>query len=167
MSVRGRMIAKGVIMLIGAALLAASCLGWVEEFWSGMGVGLAVVGAIQLIRLQRYRRDPQYREKMDVEVKDERNKFLSMKAWSWAGFSVCCDRCAGLYRFQTARAGSAVSGCRWCRVPDGCALLDLFLYSEEKVLRQNLRLSRRFSQLYCFFICRRNRAMETAVMAVA
>ena len=86
MSVRGRMIAKGVIVLSGAALLAASCLGWVEEFWSGMGVGLAVVGAFQLIRLQRYRRDPQYREKMDVEVKDERNKFLSMKAWSWAGY---------------------------------------------------------------------------------
>lgn len=86
MNVRGRIMMKGAIVLIGAALLVASWLGWVEDFWSGMGAGLVLAGCIQLIRLQRYRRDPQYREKMDVEVNDERNKFLSMKAWSWAGY---------------------------------------------------------------------------------
>ncbi len=86
MSVRGRIMMKGAIVLIGAVLLAASWMGWVEDFWSGMGAGLMLAGGIQLIRLQRYRRDPQYRDKMDVEMKDERNKFLSMKAWSWAGY---------------------------------------------------------------------------------
>ena len=86
MSVRGRMMMKAMIVLTGAVLLVGSWMGWVEDFWSGMGAGLMLAGAIQLIRLQRYRRDPQYREKVDVEMKDERNKFLSMKAWSWAGY---------------------------------------------------------------------------------
>ena len=30
----------------------------------------------------------EYKEKIDVETKDERNRFLRMKSWSWAGYIV-------------------------------------------------------------------------------
>ena len=51
-----------------------------------MGGGLIAVGLLQIARNLRYRRDPAYREKIDTEVSDERNRFLRMKSWSWAGY---------------------------------------------------------------------------------
>ena len=42
-------------------------------------------GDLQLIRFCRIQRDPEYRERMEVEVSDERNQFLQGKAWQWAG----------------------------------------------------------------------------------
>ena len=44
------------------------------------------VGALQLIRTVKYRKDSEYREKVDTEISDERNRFLRMKSWSWAGY---------------------------------------------------------------------------------
>ena len=38
------------------------------------------------MRNLKYRRDPEYREKIDTELGDERNRFLQMKSWSWAGY---------------------------------------------------------------------------------
>ena len=71
---------------IGLALLISNLAGLVDEFWSGMGAALIVVGALFLIRQIRYKTNETYRESVDVEVNDERNKYLSMKAWSWAGY---------------------------------------------------------------------------------
>jgi uncharacterized membrane protein len=52
----------------------------------GTGSGLVAVAVIQLIRQMRYRSDDEYREKVDVEINDERNKYISTKAWAWAGY---------------------------------------------------------------------------------
>ena len=43
---------------------------------------------LQSIRNLRYRKDSDYREKIDTEYGDERNRFLRMKSWSWAGYIV-------------------------------------------------------------------------------
>jgi len=74
-------------MIVGLALLGCSYAGlFSDSFWSGMGTALAVMGVIFLVRGIRYRKDKKYKEELDTEVNDERNKFLSMKAWSWAGY---------------------------------------------------------------------------------
>ena len=81
-----RLIASIVEIAVGAALLICHFAGLVDEFWSGMGTALIVVGALFLIRQIKYRTNETYRESVDVEVNDERNKYISMKAWSWAGY---------------------------------------------------------------------------------
>ena len=57
-----------------------------DSVYSSMGGALTAVGALQLMRNLKYRRDPEYREKIDTELGDERNRFLQMKSWSWAGY---------------------------------------------------------------------------------
>jgi small GTP-binding protein len=47
---------------------------------------LIVVGALQMIRIVRYNTSAKYKEETDTAVQDERNRFLSTKAWSWAGY---------------------------------------------------------------------------------
>ena len=73
-------------ILLGAALLICGSAGLLDEYWSGMGGGLLGVGIVQTIRNFRYRSNADYRDKIDRANKDERNKFLSTKAWSWAGY---------------------------------------------------------------------------------
>ena len=81
-----RFIASIVEILIGICLIVCSVPGWVDEYWCGMGTALLVVGALQLARLFRYTTDKDYKEAVDVAVNDERNRYISMKAWSWAGY---------------------------------------------------------------------------------
>lgn len=81
-----RLIASIVEILIGIALTVCGALGIVDSYWGGMGTAFVVVGALFLIRQIRYKTDKTYQENVDVEVNDERNKYLSIKAWSWAGY---------------------------------------------------------------------------------
>ncbi len=81
-----RWIANILEILIGIALAACAGFDLVDEFWGGMGTALILVGAVLLVRQIRYSVNTSYREKVDVEVNDERNKYISMKAWSWAGY---------------------------------------------------------------------------------
>lgn len=79
-------------IIIGAVVFALGIFEIVDEFWSGFGGALLAVGILQLIRHIRYRTNEEYKEKVDIEVNDERNKFLSSKAWAWTGyiFVLCC-----------------------------------------------------------------------------
>ena len=70
-----------VEILIGCILLGLGIAGIVDEFWSGMGGALIAVGAMNLIRNIRYRKNAEYRENVNTERNDERNQFLHMKAW--------------------------------------------------------------------------------------
>ena len=83
-----RMFWFGIAELIaGLALVVCSFTDVLKDsFWNGMGTALATMGFIFLMRGIRYRRDESYKEEVDTEANDERNKFLSMKAWSWAGY---------------------------------------------------------------------------------
>ena len=61
----------------------------------GLGGALIAIGAIRLYRCIRMEKDPEYRENFEVETHDERNAWLRMKAWSWAGYlfvmiAACC-----------------------------------------------------------------------------
>jgi len=73
-------------LVIGLVLLGLGIAGVVDEFWSGMGSGLLFVSVLRLIRLYRFNKNEDYREKIETEISDERNRFIRNKAWAWAGY---------------------------------------------------------------------------------
>ena len=79
-----RMIIQIVEILAGIILLGLGVTGIVDEFWSGMGGALIGVGAMRLIQMIRYQKNETYRENVNTERSDERNKFLQMKSWQMA-----------------------------------------------------------------------------------
>ena len=81
-----RWIASVVEIALGLVLTVCGALGVVDTYWSGMGGGLLGVGVIQLVRYLRYYSNETYKSKVDVEVNDERNKFIALRAWAWAGY---------------------------------------------------------------------------------
>ena len=73
-------------VVLGVILIALEIMGKIDDFWSGMGAGFIGVGIVQIIRYARYKKDDQYKEKVDTANKDERNRFIANKAWAWAGY---------------------------------------------------------------------------------
>ena len=83
----GKRIAAQILWaILGCVLLVLGCFEVVDPFWSGMGVALIVVGVMRLIRAYRFSKDASYREKVEIEIGDERNRYLRGKAWAWAGY---------------------------------------------------------------------------------
>ena len=74
------------LLVIGMTLILLSCLEMLEEFWSGMGSALTVVGIIRLLRTYRLNKSEAYREKMEVGATDERHQYIRLKSWAWAGY---------------------------------------------------------------------------------
>ena len=89
-------------VVIGAALLACGIFEIVDSFWSGMGGALIGVGAIRIVQYIKYRKNPEYREKMEIERKDERNKFISLNAWAWSGYVFVMLNAIGTIAFKIA-----------------------------------------------------------------
>jgi len=81
-----RLILSIVWIVLGIALFGLGLAGVVGEYWSGMGSALAVVGVLKLIQYNRLNRNEAYREKIEVELTDERKGFIRSKAWAWAGY---------------------------------------------------------------------------------
>ncbi|WP_455716732.1 hypothetical protein [Anaerosporobacter sp.] len=71
---------------LGVILIICNIAGFIDEFWSGMGGGLIGGGIFRLIKQIKYRTNEEYREMIDVESSDERNKYIANKAWAWAGY---------------------------------------------------------------------------------
>ena len=86
MKSKRRILSYIILILLGAALMILGSIGSIDDFWSGMGSGLLAVSVIRLLRMYRLDRDDDYRQQMEIEVKDERNAFLRQKAWAWAGY---------------------------------------------------------------------------------
>ena len=72
--------------VLGAVLFACSTLEIIDPSWGGIGGGLLGVAIAQTVRYIRYHKDASYRENVDIRNQDERNKFLSNRAWVWAGY---------------------------------------------------------------------------------
>ena len=52
----------------------------------GMGGALFGVGIVRLVMGIKLEKDAEYRENYEIRINDERNRYLRMKAWSWAGY---------------------------------------------------------------------------------
>ena len=89
---KNRFLIGGIIyVVLGIALFVLSLtvnLGdtTIARVMPGMAGGLFGVGIVNLIRGIRLGKDAQYRENFEIETNDERNRYLRMKAWSWAGY---------------------------------------------------------------------------------
>ena len=81
-----RMIVSIIWVILGATLIALAFAGKVDVFWNGMGSGLLIVGALNLLRQYRFSKNEAYREKIEIEEKDERNQFIRNKTWAWTGY---------------------------------------------------------------------------------
>ena len=73
-------------LLLGLVLTILCCLETLDDFWSGMGSALLVIGALRLLRGYRLSKNETYREKIEVAETDERFRFIRNKAWAWAGY---------------------------------------------------------------------------------
>ena len=73
-------------VLLGVVLAVCGLTGAIDDIWGTTGFALMAVGALQIFRQMRYRRDEAYKEKVDVAIEDERNRFIRGKAWAWAGY---------------------------------------------------------------------------------
>ena len=81
-----KILSYGTYILLGVILWILGMIEMVDEFWSGMGSALVLVGILRLVRMYRFKNDEAYREKIEIETTDERNKFIRNKAWAWAGY---------------------------------------------------------------------------------
>lgn len=81
-----RKILSIVWVIVGVVLIGLALVEKVDAFWSGMGSGLLTVGILQLLKTHRLQNNAVYREKMEIEISDERNQFLRSKAWAWTGY---------------------------------------------------------------------------------
>ena len=73
-------------LVLGAALVVCHLAHLIEDFWFSMGIAFMIVGALQILRHIRCRNNAEYREAREIAAQDERNKFISTKAWAWAGY---------------------------------------------------------------------------------
>ena len=71
-----------VWLLLGLVLAVLSCLETLDEFWSGMGSALMVIGIVRLLRSYRLGKSETYREAREVATTDERFHFIRNKAWA-------------------------------------------------------------------------------------
>jgi len=73
-------------VVLGVVLTVLNFIDDFDSYWSGLGTAFIVVGGIQLARQMKYRKNPEYRERVDTANSDERNRFIAGRAWAWAGY---------------------------------------------------------------------------------
>ena len=75
----------GLVMFAIGFLLGDAHMG---DFYSGLGCGLFVCGAVRLLRVYRLSRDPEKAADYDASLKDERTVYVANKARSMT-FFIC------------------------------------------------------------------------------
>lgn len=89
-------------IIFGAVLLGSGIAEVVDSFWSGMGGALIAVGAVRIAQQIKFRKNPEYREKIEIESKDERNRFIALRAWAWSGYAFVIISAVGTIGFKIA-----------------------------------------------------------------
>ena len=89
-------------LIIGGVLLTLGIFEVIDSFWSGMGSGLLFVSVLRLIRLYRFNKNEEYREKVETEISDERNRFIKGRAWAWAGYLFILISAVAIIAFRVA-----------------------------------------------------------------
>ena len=81
-----RILTYVIYLILGVILWCLAFAETVDSFWAGMGSALFLMGVLRLVQMYRFNKDENYREKFEIEITDERNRFLRNKAWAWAGY---------------------------------------------------------------------------------
>ena len=83
-------------LVLGLVLVILSVMGVIDDsVYSGMGAALMVVGGLQIWRNLKYRRDPEFREKIDIQAGDERITSLRLRSWAWTGYATVMAAAVG------------------------------------------------------------------------
>ena len=90
-------LALGIFWIVlGLVLFVLSLFEVIDDsVYAGMGAALAVVGGLQVWRNLKYRRDQEYREKIDIEAGDERLRALRLRSWAWTGYATVMAAAVG------------------------------------------------------------------------
>lgn len=89
---KNRYLPLAVLYIVLGIALFVSCqivdLGnsTLAQILPGMGGALFGVGIVRLVMGIKLEKDAEYRENYEIRINDERNRYLRMKAWSWAGY---------------------------------------------------------------------------------
>ena len=78
MKVTKKLIASILEIVIGIILTILGYTGIADSYWSGMGTALITVGVIFLFRTFRYKKDTEYKEKVDVEGEPENHDLVEV-----------------------------------------------------------------------------------------
>ena len=79
----------------------------------------------------KYQTNQNYRDKVDVQKNDERNKYLSMKAWSWVGYLFVIIAAVGTIVFKLIGKEDLMMLCS-----GGICLMLLLYYISYMILRK-------------------------------
>lgn len=80
--IKKKTIAYIILLIGGAVILGLGTAGIADSFYSGMGGGIIGISIIRLVQLVRFSKDKKYAKKVEIEVSDERNIYISNKAKS-------------------------------------------------------------------------------------
>ena len=84
-----RLALSALWVILGGVLLGLSVTDVLDaSVYAGMGGALMAIGILRIVCNVRYRRDAAYRERIDIEVSDERNHYLRKEAWTRTGYIV-------------------------------------------------------------------------------
>ena len=108
-----RLILGIVYITVGVVLSVLSFTLVIDEWWQSFGIAIFIVGVLDLFRHRKYITNSEYREKVDLSNNDERNRFLSMKAWSWAGYLFVLISGLGVIGFQIAGMRTLSMACSY------------------------------------------------------
>lgn len=82
-----KMIVSIFWVILGATLMIFDIIGITDNsICAGMGGGWLAIGVMQIYKNLKYNSNETYKEKIDIAFTDERNRYIRMKAWSWAGY---------------------------------------------------------------------------------
>lgn len=131
MSNNKRLISSILEIVIGAALIVGVKAAGGDSVWLGMGGALFGVGIVYLVQALRYRTDDSFREKVDIEAGDERNNFIRLRAWAWAGtgFVILGGVLTVVFLILGRQEISTLIGC-------GVSLMVLFYWLSFLILRK-------------------------------
>jgi len=109
-----RLVIGIVYITIGLLLSILSFMLVIDDWWQSFGVAIFIVGVADIFRYRKYVTNAEYREKVDLSNNDERIRFLSMKAWSWAGYTFIMIAALGVIGFQIAGLRTLSLACSFC-----------------------------------------------------
>ena len=109
-----RLVIGIVYITIGLLVSVLSFTLVIDDWWQSFGVAIFIVGVADIFRYRKYVTNAEYREKVDLSNNDERIRFLSMKAWSWAGYAFVILAALGVIGFQIAGLRTWSLACSFC-----------------------------------------------------
>lgn len=81
-----RLFALILCALLGVALVVLGYAEVIDPYWGGVGTAMVAVLLVRIVKMYRFHKNAEYREKVEVEIADERNRFLRSRAWAIAGY---------------------------------------------------------------------------------